>query len=78
MVNFKESLTELNITKQRKFVLGGGGIMNYANLKVFFVENLHVIIGYIRLYIQIYTVNIRMNTHKRVIYISFIFNDILY
>ena len=30
MGNFKESLTELNITKQRKFVLGGGGIMNYA------------------------------------------------
>jgi hypothetical protein len=30
-VNFKESLTELNITKQRKFVLVGGSIMNYAN-----------------------------------------------
>ena len=39
MVNFKESLTELNITKQRKFVLGGGGIMNFANRKLFFAEN---------------------------------------
>ena len=36
MGNFKESLTELNITKQRNFVLGGGGIIKYANCKLFF------------------------------------------
>ena len=32
----------------------------------FFAENPHVIVGYIRLYVQIYTVNISMYTHKRV------------
>jgi len=66
MGNFKESLTELNITKQRNFVLGGGGIIKYANCKFFFAENPHVIVGYIRLYVQIYTVNISMYKHKRV------------
>jgi len=38
-------LTEFNKTKQRKFALGGGGIINYANRKLFFAENPHVIIG---------------------------------
>ena len=59
MGNLKESLTELNITKQRKFVLGGGGIMNYANRKLFFAENPHVIISYIRLYVQITGVKLK-------------------
>jgi len=40
---FQESLTELNIAKQRNFVLGGGGIINYANCKLFFSENPHII-----------------------------------
>ena len=35
MGNFKESLTELNITKQRNFILGGGGIINYADCNLF-------------------------------------------
>jgi len=31
------------IKKQRNFVLGGGGIINYASCKLFFAENPHVI-----------------------------------
>ena len=48
----KENLTELDITKQRIFLFGGGGIINYVTCKLFFAENPHAIIGYIRLYVQ--------------------------
>jgi hypothetical protein len=50
--NLKENFTELNNTKQRIFLLGGGGIINYVSCKLSFAENPHVIIGYIRLYVQ--------------------------
>ena len=36
--NLKESLTELNISKQRNFLLGGGGIINYVSGKLFLLK----------------------------------------
>jgi hypothetical protein len=33
--NLKESLTELNVTKQRNFLLGDGAIINYVSCKLY-------------------------------------------
>jgi len=34
----KENLTELNITKQKNFLLDGGGIINYVSCKHFLLK----------------------------------------
>ena len=60
-------MTELNITKQRNFLIGGGGIINYVSCKLFLQKNsqcynkLHPVIctniGLYYIYIYIYIIS---------------------